>query len=360
MELRKAMLVHSKKFIFALLLTVILVGCYSKNLPDAANPRNDISENTASQNSRQNLTESPAEKEKTAIKTPSFRFIAMADSRGSDNGINSQIVKKTFERIKSLFPQPEFAVIAGDICDGAKSQDAVKKQLEYFKSIAVKYYPSEFFYPGIGNHEVLNSSGGEKAFAEVFSEFKASFLPDYGRTVYYFDKENTRIFMLNSNQPGETHKISDKQLDWIKTNTDTEKKHNLFFVHEPAFPTGAHVGSALDSYPLQRNKFLEVVDKAEGPMVFSGHEHNYSRRHIDSSFNQTVDNFRFVFTKNVYQIVTGSFGAPLYTKYTDTRGVDVAPVAQYHFAVVDVSSGKISVNVYNLDGDVLDSFEQSH
>lgn len=291
-------------------------------------------------------------------KDPSLRFVVMADCRGSDKGINEKAVVKTLENVKKLTPQPLFAVMPGDLVEGAKSHSETKAQLQYFKDTITKYYPANFFYPGFGNHEAKAGSEGEQAFEEVFSEIKADFLEGYHKTVYYFDNNNARFYMLNPNHPGEDHMISDTQQNWIKSNTDTTKKYNFYFIHEPAYPTGSHVGSSLDANKLQRDKLWQIIDSSENPMVFCGHEHNYTRRHINSDFNETVDGQAFEFNKLVYQVTTGTFGAPIYTDYTDKKNVDVPPIPEYHFAVVDVNNNKVSVTVYNLDGKVIDSFEQ--
>ncbi|MGE5631920.1 MAG: metallophosphoesterase family protein, partial [Caulobacteraceae bacterium] len=180
----------------------------------------------------------------------------------------------------------------------------------------------------------------------------------YHKTVYYFDKNNIRFFMLNSNHPGETHMISDKQLNWVKANLDPAKKHNFYFFHEPAYPTGPHVGNSLDVKKRQRDKLWEIIDRSQNPMVFCGHEHFYTRRHINSDFNKTVNGHTFKFNKLVYQVTTGSFGAPLYKGYTERKDIDVLPISEYHFAIVDVNKDKVKVIVYNLEGKVIDRFEQ--
>ena len=97
---------------------------------------------------------------------------------------------------------------------------------------------------------------------------------------------------------------------------------------------------------------------SENPMVFCGHEHNYTRRHINSDFNETINGQAFKFNKLVYQVTTGTFGAPLYKGYTDKKNVDVPPIPEYHFAIVDVNESKVKVTVYNLDGKIIDHFEQ--
>jgi hypothetical protein len=280
----------------------------------------------------------------------------MADSRGSDNGVNSSIVNKIMTEIKQLSPQPEFAIMPGDLVDGAISYDMVKSQLEFFKKIVTKYYPEEFFYPGVGNHEVSYGVNGEQALGEVFKKYKATFLKGYNRSVYYIDKGNSRFFMLNSDHPGEISTISQTQLNWVRQNISSRCKHYLYFFHEPAYPTGPHIGSSLDIHPLQRDKLWQLIDKSISPMVFCGHEHYYTRRHINADFNESIQGMAFKYTKNVYQVTVGSFGASLYTGFTSRKDVDVPPISQYHFAVVDIYDDKIKTTIINVDGKVIDSF----
>lgn len=310
-------------------------------------------QNNASANTLSSQTTKKEEKNIT------FRFAVMADCRGSDRGINTQSIKKTLECIKGLKPQPDFAIMAGDLVGGANTYAAEKEQMTYFKGIITQYYPISFFYPGFGNHESTAGTAGETAFKDVFSEFQANFLGGYNKTVYYFDKGGTRFYMLNSNHPGESHQISDMQLNWIKNNADTDIKYNFYFFHEPAYPTGAHVGNSLDVNRLQRDKLWNIIDKSLNPMAFCGHEHNYTRRHINSDFDESVNGQTFYFTKQVYQVTAGSFGAPLYTTYTSTKDVDVPPIVQYHFAIVDVYNNSVEVTVYNLKNEIIDHFKQT-
>ena len=314
-------------------------------------------ESTNLQTPQEKVPQAPAA---TAEPNPadSFRFVMMADSRGSDRGINSKIVKKTMERIKLLSPQPAFAFMPGDLVDGAKSYTGVKSQLEYFKKTITSYYPETFFYPGLGNHETSNGSGGERAFAEVFPAIKAtSFLEGYGKTVYYLDYGKFRLFMLDTDYPKELHKVSDKQLNWVKANLDTTGG-NLFFLHEPPYPTGANIGFSLDKNPLQCAKLWDLIDSAVNPMVFCSHEHNYTRRHIDSAFNTTIGETDFKFDKSVYQLTSGGFGAPFYKQFESKKNVDVPPVVENNFLVVDINGTEITVKAYNLEGKLIDSFSQ--
>lgn len=282
----------------------------------------------------------------------------MADSRGTDAGINKEAITKTMKCIKKINPQPLFAVMPGDLVDGSENYGTVKEQLLNFKSIVTEYYPIDFFYPGFGNHEATAGEKGEQAFQEVFPEIKADFLEGYYNTVYYYDKNNSRFYMLNSNHPGQEHIISDQQIKWIKSNESDTIKHNFYFFHEPAYPTGSHVGSSLDADKVQRDKLWEIIDLSKGPMVFCGHEHNYTRRHINQDFSETISGQSFNFKQWVYQITTGTFGAPVYNGYTEKKDVDIPPVPEYNFSLVNVDGDKVSVIVYNLQGKIIDEFQQ--
>ncbi|MGE5628261.1 MAG: metallophosphoesterase [Solirubrobacterales bacterium] len=289
-----------------------------------------------------------------------LRFVVMADSRGQIEGtINMEAVKKTLAELKKLSPQPSFAIIPGDLAYCKNTYNDTKAELLSFKKLITEYYPIDFYYPGFGNHEAAAGALGEKAFGEVFSEFNANFLNGYNRTVYYFDKNDLRFYMLNTNNPGEDHTISDIQLNWEKNNTNYTKIHNFYFFHEPAYPTGSHVGSSLDANKLQRDKLWKVIDASINPMVFCGHEHIYTRRHINSDFNETIEGEVFNYNKTIYQVTTGTFGAPIASQiYADTKDVDVTPEYEYHYTVVDVMGSHVQVTVFNLDGGIIDQFQQ--
>lgn len=308
--------------------------------------------------SEKNTLKLPVPCNKIQSKDPPLRFVVMSDCRGSDMGINSKVVRQTLGNIKKLEPQPQFAAMPGDLVSGADSFSAALAQFQHFKDIIAEYYPMDFFYPGFGNHEEKGGMEGERAFRDVFPEISANTLSGYNNTVYYFDKNDVRLYMLNSNHPGESHIISDSQINWVKSNKDPDKKYNIYFFHEPAYPTGAHIGSSLDVNRLQRNKLWEIIDQSKKPIVFCGHEHNYTRRHIDSDFNETINGRTFSFNKLVYQVTTGTFGAPVYRDYKDKKSVDVPPIPEYNFAVVDIANDKIHVTAYNLNGGIIDQFEQ--
>lgn len=295
------------------------------------------------------------------IITPSdhngFRFVVLADSRGNEGGINQSVVDSILADIKKLNPQPAFAVIPGDLVVGSPRSGDLKRQLLHFRNTITKYYPIDFYYLGIGNHEIMHDNRGESIFSDVFPEPRGQYLGGYHRSVYWFDRGATRLFMLNSDHPSEMHRISNRQLAWIKRNADPSKQHSIFFMHEPSYPTGYYIGSALDSDPYKRNKLWDLIDSMQGPLVFCGHEHFYSRRHIDRCYNETINGKSFSYDRVVYQVTVGGFGGPLLSNFVDKPGVDVPPIAAHHFAVVDIDENGIRVTALGLGGTVLDKFQ---
>lgn len=276
-----------------------------------------------------------------------FRFIVTGDSRGKDFGINEMTFRRILENIKGLEKQPDFILFLGDMVNG---EDNLEDELREWRDIAREYYPVTMYYPSIGNHE-----NNEAIFNKVFNYLPNRQLRGYGRTVYAFDYFNSRFIILNSirkNRNG-NYVIDNVQLMWLegllKDNTIT---HKFVAFHVPAFPTGHHYGGSLDSDIAARNRLWAIINKYKTTAVFSGHEHNYSRRIIDSSFSSYGYNFR----NKVYQIISGGAGAPLSGRRKDVKNVIIGPIPEYHYIVVDVENNKINFNSYDLNGKVIDHF----
>lgn len=259
-------------------------------------------------------------------------------------------------KIKKLNPQPEFIVHLGDMTSGSSNPEELEGLLEGFKKIIGSYYPIEYFYPVMGNHDAGDNqvdSLCEKVFRKVFNEFLTeSQLEGYNNTVYYFSRDGKKLIVLNSMHSGEEDKISCEQLEWLKKVLNEPAGHKFLFVHSPPFPTGAHVGTCLDKYCEARDRFWSIVDSYNVDIVFSGHEHNYSRRLVDNTFNTE----RYRFNNRVYQVVSGGGGEKLKDKFKSKNGVVVPPINKFHFVVVDAEQNKISVEAVSIEGKVIDRF----
>lgn len=262
----------------------------------------------------------------TPAPTPSpepdpFRFVVAGDSRGlykdevgkyqgEPGGINTAVVSRMFEALSRLELPPRFVMTLGDYGMGSSDAAEAKTQYQTFLDTAAQFFPKSAIYACYGNHEALCKDGGIEVFSEVFSDFIADNFckPEkYGRTVYHFSANNCNFFVLNTNSPDAAHSIPDDVLEWLQYFTGNGDAFNFIFIHEPAFPSGNHVGNSLDKNPKQRNKFWSVVDNIPGAIVFNAHEHQYARRRIDRSFTDQNGN---PYVNEVYQITTAGMGAP--------------------------------------------------
>jgi len=278
-----------------------------------------------------------------------FRFVVIGDSQGNQHGVDVKILYKILQQVSSLDPQPDFLLFTGDLTEGDGDSN---EELHYWREMVTDFYDISMLYPAMGNHEPE-----EKTFARVFSHLPDNGPPGFHRTAYMFDYGNSRFICLNSNR---SHKISGDQKEWLIKHLQhayiSEKKHLFVYFHHPAYPVGRHLGSSLDYHSYYRNVFWQIIDSYEVDLVFCGHEHNYSRRHINSAMDDELDGKKFVYKHDIYQIICGGGGAKLNNEAYSMKNVEVGPIKSYHYVVVDVEDHAVDVNVYDLDGDSLDAF----
>lgn len=260
----------------------------------------------------------------------SFKFIAMTDSRGSDNGVNSFVLSKFVQHINSVNNDVKFIVFPGDLVLGNKHfSDSTYKMLLYWKEVMKPLYSnfnliSPKIFVTVGNHEIQNRFD-ETNFIRAFPDMPNNGPDDEKGLTYSFDYEKIHFVILNTNRwdYGDPKDTSDdkrdwryiKHLDWLENDfinaIQNGAKQILVFGHEPIFPVGGHLRDCLPNlgkdlklpldskrlfYFNNRNKFLNLLEKYNVSAYFCGHEHLYAR--------QTVN--------GVMQIISGSSGAPLY------------------------------------------------
>ena len=280
-----------------------------------------------------------------------MRFVIWGDSKGKDNGINKKVLNSLMKIVSKLNPKPEFMVMVGDTVKGSLDEKIFIKQLVDLKNIINNYTPGITLLPVVGNHEV-NISPKDDRYEKILSQFYKDFNPlsalnSYNNTVYCKDFKNIRIIILNSHHPNEIHKISQRQLSWLENITYDCNKIKLLFVHSPAFPTGAHLGHCLDMYPRDRDKFWNIIEECNVNMVFSGHEHNYSRRFIKNNYNSN---------SGIMQVITGGAGEKLKNQYKSKEGIIVPPIPVFHFLLADVTYDCIKFSAITTKGKLIDSF----
>ena len=229
----------------------------------------------------------------------SFRFIVMGD-RSSNNENEFRMV---LEKIKNLPVQPQFILFVGDLIFGQN----ISSELRAWKDIVNDYYPIPRVFPAFGNHD-----RDESIFSQMFPHLPNEQLPGFQRTVYYFDVDNARFIVLNSNRKDGNGRyiIDSRQRTWLEgLLKNNGKTHTFIMFHVPAYPIGHHYGESLDANPEERDALMSILDKYNVTAIIVGHEHNYNRRLIDHSFSsndRTFENY-------IYQLTIGVSG--VFKKY---------------------------------------------
>ncbi len=264
------------------------------------------------------------------VSAEGFKFITMSDSRGPYNGVNDSVLTKIVNHILKTQKGVKFLIFAGDMVNGHENNPELTfNELMHWKEVMKPVYESPDFvwpkiWPVVGNHEIRHRKDEDnfrKAFPDVFANG-----PDDERGLSYsFDFGNSHFIIVNTDRwyygdPDDTtddrrHWHYVKHLDWLEKELSAAKKrgakHIFVFSHEMAFPTGGHLRDGLPNltrnlvlpldstriwYLERRNKFWELLKKYNVDAHICGHEHLYARQSVDG----------------VYEIITGSSGAPLY------------------------------------------------
>jgi len=286
-----------------------------------------------------------------------FKFAVMADSRGNGYSVNTNILSQLCQKISNHNPIKVF--FPGDMINGTcGTYGSYITQFQTWNKTVTNYIPFTNWMVGVGNHETCDSTDGdgEQAFNDNYSYLPNNQLSGYGRSVYYYDYTNCKIpvrfIMLNSDHTNEASIISPNQRAWLEARLQEATNlgyHKIVFFHQPAYPTGHHLGSSLDANPADRDALWQIIDKYNVEVVFCGHEHNYSRRHITSSGSN--------FCNTIYQVITGGAGAPLNSTYLDASGVDIPPTPVYHYVIGTVDSNIIYFTIYDIDNAIIDKFQ---
>ncbi|MCP4185384.1 MAG: hypothetical protein GY761_19085 [Hyphomicrobiales bacterium] len=334
------------------------------------------------------------------------------------NGVNALVVRSL--ATDALNKGAEFIVHTGDLIDGyTDSPLDFKMQLASYKDAVENvghYIP---MYEMMGNHEAvvkayltddpavsygmlqLTREGDESAEAIFGNQFvnpvngpepdneaadtpEGKSLPPYRENVYYFDYGNCRFVVMNNNYwysglpenyGGNLEGyILDDQLEWVldvfsQAKDDDSVEHLFLFAQEPLFPVGwqSHTGMWYNggdpednkgfdrTYVPERRDVLWQAFVSTGKAVAGnfGDEHNYSRTFITKDRNGND------FERPAWQLVSGGAGAPFAAKEAGMPWSDGmrTSTAQMHYTLMKVNGSIVMLEVYNIDGILIDIVE---
>ena len=278
------------------------------------------------------------------LRSHAVTFAVMGDTKDFLSG--SGTLASAVSKIKKK--KPRAVLVMGDLINDCADDTACRSCWNSWKSVAAPILKKT--YPVMGNHDRVNVSGeaADSLWQEMFD------LPENGpdgcsELVYSFNKGNSHFVVLNSSKPS-NNLINSTQRDWLEQDLTAarKKKHKFVFFHSPAYPASLHIGSSLDTYPAERDALWEILDRHGVSGVFVGHEHFFSRRKIDFSVYPSAQN-------SIYQFTVGR------TDVSETYPAPQTGMSEYYsleksFLIVDAKKKSILLKLYDVDGNLLNSF----
>ena len=271
-----------------------------------------------------------------------FNFVSMADARGESTAINKPILDKIVALAAAA--APEFVLFEGDTVLGSeKDANRLKAQLAEFKAAMKPLSDICNIYYAFGNHECA-SQAHQEVLRKMFTNPSSGPGGKYEGFAYSFDHKNSHFICLATNLFDEKNTLSNDQLKWLEGDLKMSMNAEHVFVigHSPAYPVGSHIGSSLDKYPAQRDKFWALLNKYRVDAYFCGHEHTFDRQKVD----------------NVFQIINGSCGAPLRTK-VGRGGTENYSGSFFQYVLVNVSGPDVTFSIYDETNKLRDKFRLS-
>lgn len=224
----------------------------------------------------------------------SWKFIAVGDSQGYEDGVNATILSELAS--ETVGHDVECVLFCGDLVSCYYPYD-LESELETWRGIMQPVYDAGIpIYSCRGNHE---SWGTVAEWQGVFGD-----LPDNGpagekHMTYSVVHKNSLIVALD--EYVNPHRVNQA---WL----DTQLKRNaeplvFIFGHEPAF----HMfhPDCLDDYPADRDRFWNSIRDAGGRTYFTGHDHFFNHAHADDGDGDP--------NNDVHQFTSGTAGASFYS-----------------------------------------------
>lgn len=261
-----------------------------------------------------------------------FLFAVVGDTQSFETDNPKGAFQKAIGGI--LNANVDLVMAVGDLVPSCDSKDCAE-HLSNWKQVAAPILPKTKMT--MGNHDRIGEESSDKAWQNAF-DLPTNGPDGYSELAYSFDLNNAHFIVLNSEKP-ETNIINKAQRDWLESDLSSNTKENVFvFYHEPAYPVSSKINESLDVNKSDRNALWNILKNHNVTAVFSGHEHIMSRKKIDG----------------IYQFVVGNTDA--FDHDSPKPGVAEYAYRGHHYAIVGIKGREVMVNVYKVDGTLLDSF----
>lgn len=283
-----------------------------------------------------------------------FEFIMLADMQYGNNQVTHKLVNK----IKTIAPKASLIVGSGDLVDYGDQEDEWYSLFDnqLFDGMMLAFAPGDHEY--WGEHTVKYTQ-----YEAPHTYLSIMHYPLNGASIckgsnYYFKYQNILFVALDMNDSNQSVGIKfDEQVKWfIKTIEELRGSYDFLVVleHKSLF------GSTIIDSAVAKNltpMWYPIFNKYHVNLVLSGHDHIYSRTYPISGSTPSVSNNGTIY------LDLGSSGnkrrnadaSLLYSKL-HAKVIDLKEQDTSLGAIVNVVDKKLSIEVYNLVGEVVDEF----
>ena len=262
------------------------------------------------------------------ISTEPFSFVYFGDTHKSPHW--GDLINKAYAK----YPEAAFYSIGGDMVSTGLHRDDWD-QLFAYSSDVIKNRP---LMSVLGNHDDQNGLGAWM-YTDLFDLPKnapQNFPKEY---TYSFEYGDALFLMLAATKPKE------EQAAWLENQLKfSNAKWKIAMFHFPPY-------SYEEDYPVIRKEWGSLFDKYHVDLVFSGHVHYYMRSkpmYAEKPVKDPADG-----TIYVISIAVPNRDRPM----TEEEFVEVRVAGEYLYQKIDINEDELTLNAYNLDGKVIDSFK---
>jgi hypothetical protein len=279
-----------------------------------------------------------------------FAFLYLTDPQGSVED-HYVLYGKTLDAGMRKFPFTRFIIMGGDAVEEGNRED----WWDYYFDYAQPHISGLPLMSVIGNHETRG--GGVRNFNHHFLYpdngfgLNAGLIPgdnppenilEMDNTVYSFDYANAHFAFLNtgSSRDGKENPAGflEVQREWLRKDMEgSDKKWKILVIHRPVYCSNDDDMSVFDV-------FAETLESLDIDLVLQGHDHVYMR--TDTA-------------KRPVYMITGASGRKLYDYREHPWSRKGGTMTEQSYAGIRVDGENITVEVYTLSGEPVDSFTLS-
>ncbi len=266
-----------------------------------------------------------------------WKFVAVADSRGDDNGINSGVLSDIKNQIIAE-GDVQFVIYPGDMTgQGSWGEE------DYFKNLFINPLKEANidFYGVAGNHEYYQGDFGN------FTDLNPNNGPNGDGRTFSVAHNNALIVGIGWLK-------YDLELEhWLKPQVLKHNKQHVFSMSHATLWNVYHTEYEATFWQNERDEFINWMTSYGGRAHFTGHDHFYNHSKVTASSGYEM-----------HQFVVGTAGAPYYDfdswNYGRGDAQKVSHKKTHGYSTISVNGNKVTIHFKELTGSgvsIMDTYE---